>query len=350
MAQVTDEQVVSIEKLGQQLRHLRLTSAQALRQMKRSLARHGQLSALSVFRADEGALQIVDGFKRVHAARELGLAELRVRVVAQNAVQAKLALPLLNGAAGLSTLEEGWLIRSLYRQDGLTQPQIGQLLCRHKSWVCRRLMLVETLDEAVQGDVRLGLLRPSAARSLSRLPHGNQKMAADVVIRHGLTVSGAHRLVADVLKADPKSQDQLLRDLLDGQGPSPSAAPAPVRAGRTVAEKIVCDVASMTRLCGRLQARLLGQPLPSLGEQGVVLIIEALCGLQPLLGALSAQIDQVQQTGQGVLNVKHQEPTGAGVQGGDPPAPGPVPQGHRQGAGDQPQHGAQDPGAPQKAP
>ena len=37
MAQVADEQVVSIDKLGQQLRHLRLTSAKALRQMKRSL-------------------------------------------------------------------------------------------------------------------------------------------------------------------------------------------------------------------------------------------------------------------------------------------------------------------------
>ncbi len=348
MTQVADEQVVSIEKLGQQLRHLRLTNAGALRQMKRSLARHGQLSALSVFCADDGALEIVDGFKRAHAANELGLAELRVRVVAQNAVQAKLALPLLNGAAGLSTLEEGWLIRSLYRQDGLTQPQIGQLLCRHKSWVCRRLMLVEALDEAVQGDVRLGLLAPSAARALSRLPRDNQKTAADVVIRHGLTVSGARRLVADILQADPKSRYQLLRDLLDGQSPAP--APAPARARRTVAEQIVCDVASMTRLCGRLQARLLGQPMPTVGEQGVALITEALCGLQPLLDALSAQIDQVQQTGQGVLDVRHQEPTGAGVQGGDAAARRPVPQGHRQGAGYQPQHGAQDPGAPRQAP
>ena len=323
MAQVTGEQVVSIDKLGQQLRHLRLSSPQALRQMKRSLARHGQLSALSVFSADDGALQIVDGFNRVHAARQLGLTELRVRVVAHDAVQAKLALPLLNDAQGLSTLEEGWLIRSLYRQDGLTQPQIGQLLCRHKSWVCRRLMLVEALDEAVQGDVRLGLLGPSAARALCRLPHDNQKMAADVVIRHGLTVGGVRRLVADVLGADAKSRHQLLRDLLDGQGPAP--APAPAHARRTVAEQIVCDVASMTRLCGRLQARLLGQPLPTVGEQGVALITEALCGLQPLLGALSAQIDQVQQTGQGVLDVRHQEPTGAGVQGGDPLPPGPLP-------------------------
>lgn len=58
-------------------------------------------------------------------------------------------------------------------------------------------MLVEALDEAVQGDVRLGLLGSSAAGALARLPRDNQKMAADVVIRHGLTVRGARRLVAD---------------------------------------------------------------------------------------------------------------------------------------------------------
>jgi hypothetical protein len=150
-------------------------------------------------------------------------------------------------------------------------------------------------------------------------------MAADVVIRRGLSVGGVRRLVADVLGAAPSSRPQLLRDLLCGQGPAPKTGPAAGRAGRTVAEKIVGDVASMTRLCGRLQARLLGQPLPSLGAQGAALICEALCGLVPLLAALSAQIDQVQQTGQGVLDVRHQEPTGAGVQGGDPLPPGPLP-------------------------
>ncbi|MBK6519966.1 MAG: hypothetical protein IPG04_39000, partial [Polyangiaceae bacterium] len=46
-------------------------------------------------------------------------------------------------------------MRALYREHGLLQPAIAQRLGRHKSWVHRRLMLVEALDPAVQADVRL---------------------------------------------------------------------------------------------------------------------------------------------------------------------------------------------------
>ncbi len=56
---------------------------------------------------------------------------------------------------------------------------IAARLGRHKSWVCRRLMLVEALDPAVQADVRLGLLMPRAAPAVGQLPRGNQPAAAE---------------------------------------------------------------------------------------------------------------------------------------------------------------------------
>jgi len=43
-----------------------------------------------------------------------------------------------NARQALSDLEEAWLVRALYRDDRLTQPQIAQLLGRHKSWVFGR--------------------------------------------------------------------------------------------------------------------------------------------------------------------------------------------------------------------
>ena len=63
----------------------------------------------------------------------------------------------------------------MYRDDRLTQPQIGQLLGRDKSWVCRRLVLAKGLAESVAADVRLGLVSATAAREVGRLPreHGH---------------------------------------------------------------------------------------------------------------------------------------------------------------------------------
>ena len=41
--------------------------------------------------------------------------------------------------------EEAWIVHALVREDGLTQVEVAELLGRHKTWVCRRLALVEQL-------------------------------------------------------------------------------------------------------------------------------------------------------------------------------------------------------------
>ena len=153
---------------------------------------------MSVF-ASQGQLEILDGFKRVRAARALGLRVLRARVADVGVAEAKVMLLAQHDRRGLTELEEGWLIRSLYRDHHLTQPAIAARLGRHKSWVFRRLMLVEALDPAVQADVRLGLLAPRAAVALGQLPRGNKEDAAKVVIRRGLTVRQAALFVAELL-------------------------------------------------------------------------------------------------------------------------------------------------------
>jgi hypothetical protein len=42
-------------------------------------------------------------------------------------------------------LEEPWIIHALVREDGMSQVEVAELLGRHKSWVCRRLALIERL-------------------------------------------------------------------------------------------------------------------------------------------------------------------------------------------------------------
>lgn len=64
--------------------------------------------------------------------------------------------------------EMQWL--SLVRQDGLSQPAVASLLGRHKSWVCRRLALLEKLTESAREDLGLGLVSPTVARQLTRFP------------------------------------------------------------------------------------------------------------------------------------------------------------------------------------
>src|SRR5215831_14570148 len=206
----TAPRLVEIATLGERLSALRLCDAGALTAMRRSLEQHGQLCALTLF-VEPGGLEIVDGFKRVRAARALGWSTLLAHVDEVGAVEAKLRIRELHDGHGLTELEEAWLVRSLYREDGMSQPEIARRLYRHKTWVWRRLMLVESLDPLVQTDVRLGLLAPRAAVEVSRLPRGNQRAASAVVVRCGLTVRQTEALVEAILtEPDPAAREALL--------------------------------------------------------------------------------------------------------------------------------------------
>jgi len=283
-----DIRLVEIGSLGERFAALRLCEPSALAAVRTSLARHGQLAALTLF-VERDALEIIDGFKRVRAARALGWSTLLARIDDVDAVEAKLRLCALHDRRGLTELEEAWLVRSLYRDDGLGQPEIARRMLKHKSWVCRRLMLVESLDPAVQVDVRLGLLAPRAAIAVARLPRGNQPATSTVVIRRGLTVRQTELLVDEVLELDGDARTQLLARRMDGPA---SATPSvrPTRAVRNEADWMSADVARIRDLAARLSARLLATPLATLGPGAAEILGDALVRLSPVLRALDGAI------------------------------------------------------------
>jgi len=282
---------VAPEALGEALRALRLGSDEAVTRMAASLARYGQLTAVTAFAPAPGQLELCDGFKRLGAARRLDWTSLRVDVLEIDRVQAKAAVAQLNQASALSELEEAWLVRSLYRDDRLVQPQIARLLGRHKSWVCRRLALAEGLDEALEADVRLGLLATRAAYEVTRLPRGNQRAVAEVVVRRGLTVAQTARLVSAFgACADEAARGALLRLAAEGPGTPPLRA---ARGPPTPAEQLVGDIGALMRLVARLQARLLAAPLAALGAAAAAHIARELAALEPVLVALGRTITAV---------------------------------------------------------
>ncbi len=285
--------LVEISRLGERLSALRLCDAEALTTVRRSLEQHGQLSALTLFAEPDG-LEIIDGFKRVRAARALGWVTLLARVDDVGSIDAKLRLRELHDRRGLTELEEAWLVRSLYREDRLSQPEIARRMSRHKSWVWRRLMLVESLDPLVQADVRLGLIAPRAAVAVSRLPRGNQPAASAVVVRRGLTVRQTETLVDEALdQQDPAAREALLARRLDGPVDGKPPGPRPTRAVRGEADWMSIDILRVREIAARLEARLLSTPLEVFAPAAAELIRDALARLSPVLRALDGVIGTV---------------------------------------------------------
>jgi ParB-like chromosome segregation protein Spo0J len=196
---------------------LRLHSPADLARLKASVEREGiRQPVLAATEVEPGKRVLVDGFKRVRVARELELACLAVILLRLDAPAALAAMLRSNAAhRGMTALEEGWIVRTMCREHGLTQASAGALLGHHQSWVCQRLRLAEQLDEALKDDLRLGLLPPAVARELGRLPRGQQMRAARVVREQGLSSRQTARLVQTLVATDdPRVRLEVLADPL----------------------------------------------------------------------------------------------------------------------------------------
>lgn len=179
----------------------RLIDPKSEKTMKESMERYGQFSPVVVGVPEKNRYLLVDGFKRYRAWRKLGHSQIKVGLFEAGERALKAAMFHLNRQVrSMRPLEEAMIVYGLYRKDKLTQVQIGTLLGCHKSWVCRRLALVERLDEDVLEQVRLGLIGPGITRELLRLPRGNQADALTSIQKHQLTCRETAQLVKLLLE------------------------------------------------------------------------------------------------------------------------------------------------------
>jgi ParB-like chromosome segregation protein Spo0J len=161
---------------------------------------------------EHGRVELIDGFKRLAAARVVaGLGTLSARQIEADDRTAKAAIYVLNRVGGRTReLEEAWIVQALVREDGLTQQEVAELLGRHKSWVCRRLALIERLGPEARRDLQLGLLTPTAARAVSRLPCGNQAEVVELIRRESLSSSETQRVVDLLLACADEPQQRFV--------------------------------------------------------------------------------------------------------------------------------------------
>jgi ParB-like chromosome segregation protein Spo0J len=287
---------VALSDLAEGSGAVRLRNEAACQEMEHSLRRQGQLTAVIARRSGAG-VEVVDGLKRLQAARRLGWRELRAEVREMDLVQAMVLVFQVNAGSHLVDVEQAWVVRSLYRDGHLSQPQIAQLLGRHKSWVCRRLMLAEGLAEGVEANLRLGLLSATAAREVARLPRGNQDPVAELIARRGLTTRQAAKLVDKLLTApDETARRFILGDVeaLASLTIKTSAnGRARTAATRSPGERLVTDTLAMDRLAVRLHVQLLAQPLRALGTPAADIAARSLSELRAGLVSLCRTIDKV---------------------------------------------------------
>ncbi|MGQ0591966.1 MAG: ParB/RepB/Spo0J family partition protein [Gammaproteobacteria bacterium] len=206
--QAIQGELLALSELGTSYGRVRCPAPRQVEQMKASLTTHGQLTALVVVKRD--LLELIDGFKRHRAAQEMGWTRLRVASMEVDEAGQWAAMLALNRAThSMTVIEEALVLREMVG-SGMTQTGIGQLLGRHKSWVSRRIGLIERLHPELMEQIREGILPPGAARRLLALPAGNQLELATVVTHERLGSQETELLVRLWRTANPSIREFLL--------------------------------------------------------------------------------------------------------------------------------------------
>jgi ParB/RepB/Spo0J family partition protein len=238
-----DIEEIPVSEMGEKYGSLRIVNPRADEAMLQSMQRYGQLTP--VVCAKREGYELIDGFKRLRACQRIGKEALKAKVLEASERACKAAIIQLNRLRPIRELEEALVLSSLHREDGLTQTEIAVLLGRHKSWVSRRIALIERLCEEVLDDIRLGLLSATAGRELAKLPRGNQPEIAAALVKHRLSTREAAELVAYLVSRPRWEQDCILASPWEVVGPTqpvPRLAQqlrALERLGRAVAQGVV---------------------------------------------------------------------------------------------------------------
>lgn len=201
---------LNLSQIGESYGPLRIINARADACMLQSIKTLGQMSPVVCLRTDDGH-ELVDGFKRLRALRSLKAETLKCVFVDAQARVGKARIIQLNQASrSISDIEEALVLQSLHRIDGLSQVEISVLLGRDKSWVCRRISLIEKLSDSVQEHIRLGLISSSVGRALALLPRGNQQEVLYAVLKHHLGKRAVERLVRQLITMPTQQWSTLL--------------------------------------------------------------------------------------------------------------------------------------------
>ncbi len=230
---------IRVEKIGERFASLRIADPPAERAMLRSLEKYGQLTPVVICRIVPGEHELLDGFKRLRAARQLGYGELIARPLEVSLRACKAAMLQLNRVGrAISGMEEALVVHSLCHEDALSQVEIAVLLGRHKSWVCRRLSLIERLSDEAQQSIRLGLLPASLGAELARLQRCNQDRLLMAIHKHRLTWRETRKVIAALEDSPRWEHDGILRN------------------PRGVAEEVMVDQEGLSFNARRIQQRL----------------------------------------------------------------------------------------------
>ncbi len=193
-----------------------------LQELADSIKAQGMVQPIVVRSVGDKSYEIIAGERRWRAAQLAGLAEVPV-FIREVDDQTAMAMALIENIQrdDLNPLEEAVALHRLLDEFGLTHQEIANAVGKSRTTVTNLMRLLELAPE-VKALVDERKMDMGHARALLALKAGDQRKAANEVVRKGLSVRATEALVKALLNPKPavskkaeSSYDSDTRRLLD---------------------------------------------------------------------------------------------------------------------------------------
>ena len=157
--------------------HIRVRNIKRIHRLAASISRYGQLEPL-VTVVEKDRFILIDGYQRYRALREIGRDTADIVTVEITEEESLLQLLTQRGERQWEAIEEAGIIQELHRRFNYSFSEIGKKTGRDKSYVKRRLDLLESLPEEILKHVLSGTISTwTANRVLVPLARANAEDA-----------------------------------------------------------------------------------------------------------------------------------------------------------------------------
>jgi len=213
MKKQTPPMEIDIHLLDLRYAHTRIKNAAALAKMQNSIIRYGQIvPALAV--PENNNFILIDGYLRLKALKACGHDCIKLQVIEENEADSLFVMLAKNNDRQWEVIEQAALIQELHSRFTCSFGEIAKRLGRDKSWVKRRLDLVDSLPEEIKQAVMTGKLSTwSASHVLVPLSRVNEKDACKLtekLLRDPLSTRELARLYEHYKKSNRVVRDRII--------------------------------------------------------------------------------------------------------------------------------------------
>jgi len=215
MDKQTSTMEIDIHLLDLRYSHTRIKNATVLAKMQNSINCYGQIvPALAV--AEKNNFILIDGYLRLEALKACGHDCIKIQVIEDKEADSLFVLLAKNNDRGLEVIEQASLIQELHNRFSCSFGEIARRLGKDKSWVKRRIDLVDSLPDEIKQAVMTGKIPAwSASHVLVPLSRVNEKDAVrltDNLIKDPLSTRELTRLYEHYKKSNRTVRDRIIED------------------------------------------------------------------------------------------------------------------------------------------